>query len=49
MKKFELPSGTDRSALEIREVGEIFRLGAGGVPAFGDPVFEPLGDCIKDA
>ncbi len=47
--EIELPAGTERSGLEIREVGEIFRLGAGGAPAFGDPVFEPLGECIRDA
>ena len=35
--EIELPAGTQRSALEIREVGEIFRL------------VEPLGECIQDA
>lgn len=45
----ELPADSARSALEIREVGEIFRLGAGGAPALDGPVFEPLGECIEDA
>lgn len=47
--EIELPSGSERSALEIREIGEIFRLGAGGAPALDGPVFEPLGECIRDA
>ncbi|MFL6201721.1 MAG: trypsin-like peptidase domain-containing protein [Thermoanaerobaculia bacterium] len=38
-----LPTGEAASRLEIREVGELFRLGS------LTPVFEPLGGCIQDA
>lgn len=38
-----LPAGEAEARVEIREVGELFRLGS------LLPVFEPLGECIEDA
>jgi hypothetical protein len=46
----ELPAGAgERFELDVSEIGEIFRLGASGAPAFDGPVFAALGECLQDA
>ncbi len=48
--EIELPQGRTEGSLEIRQIGESFRIASNGAaPAIKGPIFGALGECIKDA